>query len=126
MQLFQYHLRLRRGGGRARSVFIVFCAAVQKKKVVVFCFCTAAVGIVLLRDPVLLLILRLWQAPGTGLHGNGDAHAAASDGHVGDALPFVPVRAVTLDAGQEALLVETPFGNKIMIIRLLLLYHCCG
>lgn len=65
-------------------------------------------SIAALRDPVLLLILGLWQAPGTGLHGNGDAHAAASDGHVGDALPFVPVGAVALDAGQEALLVEAP------------------
>lgn len=53
-----------------------------------------------------LLLLRLWQVSGTGLHGNSDAHAAASDGHVGDVRPFVFVRAVTLDAGQEALLVE--------------------
>lgn len=61
----------------------------------------------LVRRLFLPFLLRLWQAPGTGLHGNGDAHTAASDGHVGDAQPFVPVRAVTLNAGQEALLVET-------------------
>lgn len=69
---------------------------------------TATFSIAVLRDSVLLLILRLWQAPGTGLHGNGDAHAAAADGHVGDVLPFVPVGAVALHAGQEALLVEPP------------------
>lgn len=60
-----------------------------------------------LRRLFLPLLLKLWQVPRTGLHGNSDAHAAASDGHVSDAGPFVFVRAVTLDAGQEALLVET-------------------
>lgn len=100
-----------------QSVFIVFCVAVLNRPSsmskrwrfflpqTVF---TAAFGMMVLRGAVSLPILELWQAPGTGLHGNGNAHAAASNGHVGDVFPFVSVRAVTLNAGQEALLVETP------------------
>lgn len=68
---------------------------------------TAAFRVMALRRLVVPLLLRFWQAPGTGLHGNGDAHAAAPDGHVGDVRPLVFVRAVTLDGVQEALLVET-------------------
>lgn len=58
-----------------------------------------------------ILVLLFWQASGTGLHGNSDAHAAASDGHVGDARPFISLRAVTLDAGQEAVLVKTSWTD---------------
>lgn len=118
MQLLQYHLRLRRG--RVRSVFRVFCAAVQKRPSFMWrrWVCSHHLhSVAPLQDPVLFLILRLWQAPGTGLHGNGDAHAAASDGHVGDALPFVPVGAVTLDTGLEALLVEPPCNIRDKIIK---------
>lgn len=58
-----------------------------------------------------VLVLLFWQAAGTGLHGNSDAHAAASDGHVGDARPFISLWAVTLDAGQEAVLVKTSWTD---------------
>lgn len=54
-----------------------------------------------------LLLLRLGQAAGTRLHCNSDAHPASPGGHVGDTRPLVSFRAITLDAGQEALLVKT-------------------
>lgn len=54
-----------------------------------------------------LVLLLFWQAARTGLHGNRDAHATASQRHLGDARPFISFWTVTLDAGQEAVLVKT-------------------
>ena len=56
---------------------------------------------------VSLVLVWLWQAARARLHGNGDAHAAASNRHVGDARPFISFWTVTLNAGQEAVLVKT-------------------
>lgn len=59
----------------------------------------------------ILILLLFWQAAGTGLHGNSDAHTAASDGHVGYARPFISVWAVTLNTGQEAVLVKASWRD---------------
>lgn len=61
-----------------------------------------------LRGAVLVVLL-LRQAARTRLHGDSHAHAAASHRHVCDTGPFVPLRTVALNTGQEAVLVKTPW-----------------
>lgn len=59
-----------------------------------------------LRGSFFVLFLLIGQAAGTGLHGNSDAHAAASERHIRDARPFISIRTVALDAGQKAVLIK--------------------
>lgn len=59
-----------------------------------------------------LLLLALGQAAWTRLHCNSDAHPAASGGHVRHTRPLVSLRTVTLDTGQEALLVEATCTHR--------------